>query len=115
MLSSSRTSASRCTAAARHTRQPLKVGRVRVPTHGGRHGIRSTTHALFTSTFGGIIMHPTGEPPNTSASTLCRSPCRRAVLLLHRIVLGDPCPLGSVDDGSRARWTPPPRGPRRDA
>src|SRR5256885_1153201 len=54
----------------------------------------------LTSTFGGIIMHPTGEPPNTSASTLYRSPCRRAVLLLHRIVLGDPCPLGSVDAGS---------------
>jgi hypothetical protein len=108
MLSSSRTSARRCTAAARHTRQPLKVGAVRVPTHGGRHGIRSTRHALFTSTFGGIIMHPRGEPPNTSASSLCRSPCRRAVLLLHRIVLGirarlDPSMPGHGRDEPRRR------------
>ena len=70
MLSSSRTSASRCTAAARHTRQPLKVGRVRVPTHGGCHGIRSTTHALFTSVSGGIIIHNTGKP-----RTRRRLPC----------------------------------------
>src|SRR6266404_2150119 len=69
---------------------------VGVLTHRGRHGLRCPTHALVTSVSGGIIIHTTGKP-----RTRRRLPCAdhhadERVLLLHRIVLGGPCPASAT-------------------
>src|SRR6266481_9039114 len=69
---------------------------VGVLAHRGRHGLRCPTHALVTSVSGGIIIHTTGKP-----RTRRRLPCAdhhadERVLLLHRIVLGGPCPASAT-------------------
>src|SRR5438034_1005540 len=57
----------------------------RVLTHGGRHGIRCPTRALFTSTSGGIIMH-CGQYPHASLG----SPQARPLVERREVVEGEP-------------------------
>src|SRR5258705_412054 len=80
--------------AARHTRQPLKVLGSSPMVDAMAYGVRRTPSSRARPV--GSLIHNTGKP-----RTRRRLPCAdhhadERVLLLHRIVLGGPCPASAL-------------------